>query len=364
MYTLDSYDVAVVGLGVIGSACLLELARRGWRVIGIEQSAASRVVGSSAGDVRMLESPTPVSAARAAAEKVSRVLWGRLEREAGKSLIQQTGSVTLSSGGRRCPADAASSSGAEELARLIPWARIEEGMEIVHDPHASLVRAEPAVHAMRRLGSRRGAKLCFDSTASLRRSPGVGGQYALEVGGSRLSAGTVLLCLGPWMAAAAGDELRDGLRIERVATHSLSTASVTSMPGDSPYVCWLGAGYEFAVIPVAEGARSRFGRFGLGPAESVSMAMRPIAPAELDVDLALLSRWAPDLAGIRQEIKTVTSAYTHTLNGEFRLRRLASRVHALTACSGRGFKFAPLLAQEVADILEDCPDAPRLVETQ
>jgi len=52
------YKAIVVGLGAMGSATLYHLARRGWRVLGIEQFSAGHDRGSSHGDSRIIP-PTP-----------------------------------------------------------------------------------------------------------------------------------------------------------------------------------------------------------------------------------------------------------------------------------------------------------------
>ena len=50
----EVYDAIVVGLGAMGSATTYHLARRGARVLGLEQFAPRHTLGSSHGDSRII----------------------------------------------------------------------------------------------------------------------------------------------------------------------------------------------------------------------------------------------------------------------------------------------------------------------
>ena len=48
------FDVAIVGLGAMGSAAAYQLARRGQRVVGIDRFSPPHGMGSSHGHTRMI----------------------------------------------------------------------------------------------------------------------------------------------------------------------------------------------------------------------------------------------------------------------------------------------------------------------
>jgi sarcosine oxidase len=80
---LTRYDVAVVGLGAMGSAALFHLARRGVKAIGIEQFLPGHDRGSSHGESRAIrlgysEHPSYVPLVRRAFDN-----WRELERLSG-----------------------------------------------------------------------------------------------------------------------------------------------------------------------------------------------------------------------------------------------------------------------------------------
>ena len=88
---MATFDVAVIGLGAMGSAALFNLARQGRRVIGIEQFEPGHDKGSSHGESRIIrlsyfEHPSYVPLARRALEK-----WRELEQLSGKTILTVTG---------------------------------------------------------------------------------------------------------------------------------------------------------------------------------------------------------------------------------------------------------------------------------
>src|SRR5580692_11544190 len=82
-----TYDAIVLGVGGMGSAALFELARRGRRVLGLEQFALGHDRGSSHGHTRIIrkayyEHPDYVPLVERAYER-----WHDLERRRGRPLL-------------------------------------------------------------------------------------------------------------------------------------------------------------------------------------------------------------------------------------------------------------------------------------
>jgi sarcosine oxidase len=127
----ERHDAIVIGLGGMGSAAAYHLARRGRRVLGLEQHDLLHERGSSHGLTRIIrlayhEDPSYVPLLRRAYD-----LWHELEEEAGERLLVTTGCLE---GG---PEDGDIFRGALEAARV-------HGLEHeVLDP-AETVRRYPA----------------------------------------------------------------------------------------------------------------------------------------------------------------------------------------------------------------------------
>src|SRR4051812_8584271 len=88
----DRFDVAVVGLGVLGASALRELARLGQRVVGLEQFKVGHANGSSHGRSRavrfLYHAPEYVELLRPAIEG-----WRALQAESGRQLYWECGTL-------------------------------------------------------------------------------------------------------------------------------------------------------------------------------------------------------------------------------------------------------------------------------
>src|SRR4051812_3202682 len=85
----QSFDVIVLGVGGMGSAACFELARRGHRVLGLEQFPLAHDRGSSHGHTRIIrtayaEGPAYVPLVRRAFER-----WYALEQLTGRHLLTE-----------------------------------------------------------------------------------------------------------------------------------------------------------------------------------------------------------------------------------------------------------------------------------
>ncbi len=92
----NAYDAIVVGVGGMGSATCWQLARRGKKVLGLEQFDIPHASGSSHGINRIIrlayyEDPSYVPLLKRAYE-----LWRELEAASGEHLLHITGSVDAS----------------------------------------------------------------------------------------------------------------------------------------------------------------------------------------------------------------------------------------------------------------------------
>src|SRR3989441_12718320 len=89
------FDVAIVGLGAMGSAVACQLARSGRRVLGLDRFSPPHALGSSHGQTRIIreayfEDPRYVPLVQRAYE-----LWAALERETERRLLLETGGVLM-----------------------------------------------------------------------------------------------------------------------------------------------------------------------------------------------------------------------------------------------------------------------------
>src|SRR6202049_4982544 len=91
----NTYDVIVLGVGGMGSAAACELARRGRRVLALEQFALGHDQGSSHGHTRIIrkayyEDPAYVPLVCRAYER-----WYDLEQRVGRHLLTESGCLSI-----------------------------------------------------------------------------------------------------------------------------------------------------------------------------------------------------------------------------------------------------------------------------
>lgn len=163
------YDVTVIGVGGMGSAAVYHLARRGARVLGLEQFDIPHDLGSSHGVNRIIrlaysEDPRYVPLLYRAYE-----LWRELELAAGERLLFITGSIDAGDPGgvivKGSLASCAEHSLRHELldarrleSRYLGY-RLPEGMVGVYQPDGGFVLSERCIVAHVEASQRLGAEV-------------------------------------------------------------------------------------------------------------------------------------------------------------------------------------------------------------
>ncbi len=88
---MENFDIAVIGVGGMGSAALYHLAKSGAKVCGIEQFAAGHGEGSSHGDTRVIRKAYPEAPDYIPLLNRSYKLWKNLEEISGETLLNLCG---------------------------------------------------------------------------------------------------------------------------------------------------------------------------------------------------------------------------------------------------------------------------------
>src|SRR5262245_11302571 len=93
----NNVDTIVLGLGAMGSAAIYQLAKRGHRVLGIDQFSPPHDYGSSHGETRIIRQAIGEGEQYVPLALRSYELWREIEREAAKELLVVTGGLVLES---------------------------------------------------------------------------------------------------------------------------------------------------------------------------------------------------------------------------------------------------------------------------
>jgi len=357
-----NYKAIVVGLGAMGSATLYHLARRGWRVLGLEQFTAGHDRGSSHGDSRIIretyfEHPLYVPLVRRAHE-----LWLELEKESGESLMTITGGLMIG------PADGSIVSGSlrsaaehnlphallspEEVHERFPAFRLAKGLVAVLDPRAGFLDPEACTKAHLKLAQDAGAAVRFNEplldwniSGETVRVTTVSGAYTAD---------RLVLAAGPWNSVLVPD-LELPLTIERQAVFWLDPgANATAYDvGQFPIYA-----YEYVAGNICYG----FPRLPRGVKASVMHAgetvrdpdkvNRTVGKSEVNPLRAALRPILPELAESPVRESDVC-LFTNTPDHDFIIdfHPFFPQVLISSPCSGHGFKFASAIGELQADLL-------------
>jgi sarcosine oxidase len=353
-------DVAVIGLGAMGSAALHHLATRGLRVVGIEQFTPGHDRGSSHGETRIIrlgyfEHPSYVPLGRAAIP-----LWRALERASGKALLQVTGILEMGAPDGTLVAGTLRSAqthglrhdvlDAATVARRFPAFRLPSHFIGVFQPEGGILAAEPAIEAQLALAVAAGAELRTNETARVI-EPASGGVRVVTDRGT-IAAEQAVVAAGPWLKMLLPD-LAVPIRVTRqvagwfeptdAAMFARERCPVFLIENDAGIFYGFPAGSR----PGVKFAKHHHDDEAIDP----SATPRPMDTTDEAVLRGALAAHLPSANGTLLDAKTCR--YTMTPDGDFILDRLPGAPAMIIAspCSGHGFKFAPVIGEILADLV-------------
>jgi sarcosine oxidase len=358
----QGYDAIVIGLGAMGSATLFHLARRGLRVLGLEQFSQGHQLGSSHGDSRIIretyfEHPLYVPLVQRAHE-----LWRELEKTRGMALMKITGGLMIG------PSDGVVVTGTLRSARehrlphevltpaqvheRFPAFQLESHLVAVLDPRAGYLDPEACNRAHLEAALAAGAETRFDEPVLEWTPDGEGVRVRTGVG--TYTANRLVLAAGAWNAGLAS-ELRLPLVIERQSVFWLEPSGqresyeaelfpIYAYEYKTGEIC-----YGFPRLPRGVKASVMHSGDTVGDPGSVE---RTVNDAEAKPLRAALRPVLPQLAEARVRESGVC-LFTNTPNHDFIIdfHPLHPQVLISSPCSGHGFKFASAIGELQAELL-------------
>ena len=356
------FDAIVVGLGGMGSAAVHHLARRGAKVLGLEQFDIPHELGSSHGVTRIIrlayaEHPNYVPLLRRAYE-----LWRELEDDAGERLLFITGGIDAGA------PDSATVKGSLEscaihhlphdvldgasLARRFPGFRLPSDMVAVHQPDAGFLLPERCIVAHAAAARRLGAELHTGERVLEWRNDDNG--VSVKTDRAAYRANKMIVTAGAWMRTLL-PELTDlavperqvliwtqPLRPERFELGAFPVFNMESPEG------------RFYGFPAYGVPGFKIGKYHhrREPADPDRMD-RQCHPEDEAVLRAGIRRYFPDADGPTLAMKSCL--FTNSPDEHFILdfHPEYPQVAVASACSGHGFKFCSVVGEIMADLILD-----------
>ncbi len=372
-FDAPAFDTIIVGLGAMGSATLLQLARRGQRVLGLDRWDPPHAWGSTHGDTRITRCAIGEGEQYVPLVLRSHEIWRWIEAETGADLLNQCGALILAPrdgtavvhgkpGFVRGTIAAAERFGiphdvldADETVRRFPQFRLRGDEVAYYEPSGGYVRPERCIEAQLTLARRHGAAIRPNTPVAAITRDGAGVRVTTAAG-ERFAAAEVVLAAGGWSPGLIGGCLARHMAVTRQVLHWFPTADPAAFaPGRCPVFIWTYGNtpeegfYGFPIPPGAEGVKVAMEQYAAVTADPDHLR-RDVSPAET----AALHRdhLATRLPGLlAQALRSVVCPYTMTPDGDFLVARAPDndRVLLVSACSGHGFKHSAGLGEAVAE---------------
>lgn len=353
-------DVIVVGSGTMGSMALWRLARRGAAAVGLEQFTPGHDRGSGHGESRMtrtayFEGPEYVPLVQAALP-----LWRELEAEAGAELLTMTGGLMIGRPDGELVAGALRSARAHGLAcelldpagaaERFPQHRLAPDEVALWEAGAGVLRPERAIRAAAGRAAALGAELVTGVRVTAIEADGDG--VAVRAGDAVYRARRAIVCAGAWVGRllpAAGLPVV----VERQVMTWFPAADPASFaPERFPVFVHERAGRAGYGLPTLDGATVKVAIHHGGAPADPDAVDRTVTDADVAPAAAFVAETLPGLTPVPSRAEVCL--YTNTPDLHFVVGPAGpSGVTVVSACSGHGFKFAPVIGEIAADLALD-----------
>ncbi len=359
---MRDFDVVVLGLGGIGSGAAYWLARRGVRVLGVEQFELGHLRGESHDHSRIIRlsyhTPQYVELAKRAY-----VSWATLEAETGEQLVYRTGGLDLGPRDGAIPLESYATSlracnvpfealDAAEIRHRWPAFEIEDDVRGIYQAEGGIVAAARGTAAHQRAARSLGAILLDDVRISALRS--VGDEIEVVVAdGATYRARKLVVAAGPWTAPVLRSfEVSLPLEVTKEQVTYYAPANPAQFAIERfPVWIWMDdpSFYGFPIfgeagVKIAQDAGGKAvdpDTRGFEPDPEISARMQ-----------TFLERRLPSALG--REIVTKTCLYTLTPDRDFVIDTLPEHRNVSVAIgAGHAFKFASVIGRILSELALD-----------
>lgn len=365
-------DVAIIGMGAMGSLSAWRLAARGARVIAFERFRPGHDRGSSHGDTRIFrtayfESPDYVPLLHRAGR-----MWRELETETGAELLTMTGGLAIGEPDGGLVAGVLASAeqhhlphrvlDATQMKSLYPLHHLSAVEVAIREDEAGFLRPERAVAAAAARAEALGARVMLETEVTSIES--AAGGVVVESSRGRYTVERALVAAGPWTA-----KLLPGLRLPLTVERQVQAwLAVDDPPAFSParfpiFIREVEGGRFRYGCPTTDGRSIKLGVHHEGAEADPDSIDREIADADVEPLKAFARDMLHDVSD--RVVDACVCMYTNTPDERFIAISPAEMpgVTVLSACSGHGFKFASVIGELMADAILDDRALPAIIRT-
>ncbi|WP_194975412.1 N-methyl-L-tryptophan oxidase [Aquiflexum lacus] len=365
----NSFDVAVIGLGAVGSSTLWQLSKSGKRILGIDQFSPPHTMGSSHGETRITRLAVGEGMDFVPIVKRSHEIWEAIEALTGQKIMTTTGGLLFDSGGKSW-----SKHGSEgffkrtvqfakegdipfevfdshELKKRFSEFNLEESGMAYYEPSAGFLKPELAITTQ--------IKLAEENQAVIKTHTKVLGIRPLEGGGvniitnqGQFEAGRAVISAGAWVKDFLSESEKPHFKICRQILHWLPKIGNAFELGKTPVYMWgFGEGAEDFVygFPSLDGKCVKMASESFLEKNHPDTLSREVSPDE--DSLFIKEKIANRFNHIEKKVlQSKVCIYTVTQDSYFVVDELPDfpEVMVASACSGHGFKHSAALGEAIS----------------
>ena len=357
----EHVDFVVVGLGALGSATCMELARSGHRVVGLERFGLGHSWGASHDTSRILRhsyhTPDYVRLTQQAYGD-----WARLERDAGTSLVSVVGGLDL------FPPEPAISpveytesldevgidyellNAAGVMSRW-PQFRLPDGLIALHQTNAAIVPAARGTRVMQDQARRHGADL-RELTPLVGVRELTDGSIEVETVKGLLHCNGLVVCADAWV-----NEVLEGFGEHLPIEVTLEQVTYFEPPDPAPFA----QGQLPLWIWMDDPSYYGFPSYGEPTVKAAQDCGGPVVDPDQrgsETDEGMQSRLADHMRRILPDsgppVRSLRCQYTLTPDRDFVISQLPGHESVVVGMgAAHGFKFAPTFGRLLADLAVD-----------
>jgi sarcosine oxidase len=368
---METYDVIVLGLGAMGAATACQLAKRGVRVLGLDQYAPPHAFGSSHGDTRITRLAIGEGAHYSPLAMRSHELWRKIEAETGSRLMTNCGMLLISSSATKASVhvphffrntlEAADQYGiqhqrlnADTMRAVFPQFAVQDDEVGYYEPEAGFLRPEVCIAAQLVLARKLGFQMKLET---VQRFEDLGDRVQVRTREGVYEADRLVVAAGAWLPEFLPPSEQARFTVRRQVLYWFDIAKGVNPalfePGQCPVFIW--------ELPVEDRVIYGFPAVD-GPAGGVKIATEQVGVTTTphDVDRSVSAEEAavthrdciaPFMPAVSDRlIKSTACLYTVTPDAGFviDLHPESDRITVVSACSGHGFKHSAAIGEAVA----------------
>lgn len=364
---MKDIDVIVIGMGIMGSATAYHCARSGKKVLALEGGGPTHDAGSSHGETRIFRRAYWEGGMYLPLLNRADILWNRLEKETGESIIIPTGGIFIgekSKGvveGSRKTAIAGNIHHevlhADAVAQRFPAFAVDQRMEAIYEPGAYALLATKSRLLMQDGAVKAGARIQFGSCVNEISSDGTGVRVE-TIDGDIFRAESVVFAGGPWVGSGLVPDIVNLATPKRIPVFWFSPKSGYS--GDFSNDRLPVFLYEHVDGHLLYGFPNNLGRdvgvkIGFHNRLMIDSVPDGVSGVVNEMQIQAISQYVSEVFPNLDPSPNLAKScfYTMSRDESFLVgqSRFINGLFYISACSGHGFKFASALGEMMANMV-------------